>query len=284
MRSEKIFVFAGLFLLIVGLVSAGECPSDFKKYNPTICDGSTSEINIITSQFWCSSEGVWKKEGTVSYPFLTSSLSEGEISCYQNETEIEKGSSSDCCPNGMKCLGSVLGETGYTMYCVDSSDDDYVNSCEDIKTESKCNNAYESVAEDEIETIYEDDSYCETVSYDTIKNCYTARTCKCAWYDDDEECGTYVKQYGTCGEIGADCIEIVESVDESGCEQPGGYAKYTIKRVPSDISVPAGQCVSETKQISCSKLTRLGFFSWFNVIAVIMILGVIYFKKIRYEK
>jgi hypothetical protein len=167
------------------------------------------------------------------------------------------------------------------MYCVDSEDPDYVNTCEDIKTESKCNRAKETIAEDEIELIAEDDAFCETVTYGTNSEgevCYDAYHCRCAWDEEDEECGTYVEKWGTCQETyPSGCIEVA-SVDDSKCNEPGGFAVYTIKRTPYDGTTT---CENTTKTISCSKLTRLGFFGLFNFISVIIILGVVYFKKIR---
>jgi len=302
MRSEKVLVFAGLFLLILNLVNAS-CPPEFKDYGITLCDGSSSEINLLTIQYWCSNEGVWLKNGNKENPLTSSSLPFGEgISCYQSDTA--PGSSSDCCPEGMTCSGYTLNGEEPTYYCLEPAHDDYVNKCEDItegkfgdEAEAKCNRGYETIAEDEIELLHNDDRYCNEPIY-SLKDglpCYTARTCKCAWSESKNKCGTYVKQYGTCEDNPDGCIEIVESVDESGCEQPNGFAKYTITRTPflsSEISQDCNVnndasgciCPDEVIEVSCSKLTRLSFFSWFNLISVMIILGVFYLIKIKHEK
>lgn len=193
-----------------------------------------------------------------------------------------------CCPrdrNICSRTGELTSEGKEKGIC----DYSIANSCIDLKTESQCNTFSPSLAEYFYNKIKFNDGgeHCYTRSdlwweESLNKNCWNETTCRCMW--NGSSCIGALNYTKNCGELVPTAVygvcenPIISIIDE--CETTG-YITYTIgadwKPLSGNPDVPP-DCVDDTQtRVPCGTVAKLGFFSIFNFISVMISLIMIYY-------
>lgn len=281
MKKELVLSLLGLFLLI-GIVSAAGC-LEIEGRSATICDGSSTNVNLNPDHLlFCEyGEGFssWVNI-TRTYPVVPSytllPLQDALI------VDGEGGSINPCCPV------SSAYDSGE---CTDS----VINFCWNYTTSDACTqNVVVGTAEKSFKDSLGDkyDGFCANpkVSDDWDEDgitCFNETDyCKCIWIPtapEGKQCqhSSFTKKVCDDGSITdiSNCQYEIDKWDESGCES-GGYIKGSWKATWIGTGTAPATCQNiDNDEIPCDVVTKLGFFSWFNVIFVIFGIAGMYFLK-----
>jgi len=194
-----------------------------------------------------------------------------------------------CCP--------MIGSTFTTCQLVSSSefsvellpivtgiDDRYtclisdIRSCSNYTTESECeDSSTTAIAEYDIESndIY-GAGWCNKPIDTPFKmgtaTCSNFTSCGCVW--NGTRCLANATKYRECNNGSRQTYQSCQysiTIDDSQCSEPNGMITKIWDAVSGGPS-----CVDGSEQGSCVDITRLGFFTWVNTIAVIVILVAVY--------
>ena len=177
----------------------------------------------------------------------------------------------------VELLPLVIGvEDRYTCLISD------IRSCSDYTTEDECeDSSTTAIAEYSIESnnIYENgwcnkpiDTPWEIPISGVI--CSNFTSCSCIW-DETNGCLADASKYWECDDGSTNeylSCQYFINLDDSQCNEPSGRILKTWQAISG-----GSDCVDGTEEEPCADITRLSFFTWASVIAVIVILIVIYY-------
>lgn len=247
-------------------------------YAETYTDESSSEFDLNLNYPICSADGLNWINYALNPPVLTPTTGDNG-NCYSPEGFA----GTKCCPESAECI-----EKDGSGKCYSSS----VDFCHQYTTQEECDDYTNHVAENTIETIEDDDKFCDgkiLAEYADGQSCWdVVKDCICKWSDDiTKNCTAKFLDQSYCENAwieppNEECVYSISNWDDR-CEIDGFiYASwaYTGGELCS---------IAETIQIPCSKITRLDFFNWINLIAAVLIIGVIYYlysrkKEIKKKK
>jgi len=194
------------------------------------------------------------------------------------------GASDTCCPTGYICSdpGTGIGVCGLVQ--------DDKNRCHelinpsDLTDSTECDSAehwIEIISNEEIPGRYCGEDPSGSYAKAPSDTCQKARDCKCEW--DAGSCTTAYIETEYCFDGGntgqGTCRYENIDYDESKCDEQGFiYAEWNAFWDDGGSGAPApADCVNTGKRvIPCPQNIRLGFFSFFNVISVVIILIIFY--------
>ncbi|MBI2046581.1 hypothetical protein HYT26_00250 [Candidatus Pacearchaeota archaeon] len=227
-------------------------------------DSSEVNFEVRLSETACNNNGdIWL------YPDGTSSNSLNNCKLGVDST------TKTCCPLGYNCEQSAGN-----WNCVANA----TFTCFDYKTQGACNNYAETTAKNSIyrATGKECGSFEYASGADCIKQIVS---CKCEWSSSNNRCDSKYSinkncSDGTGGILGACAFNDGGS---TGCDEDIMLLKWSASWSGSEADKPA-ECADGNKQISCRPTIKLPFFTLLNgitVIAVIMLIYMIYAKKVK---
>jgi len=285
MRMKNLLLVVVMLIFLVSFVGAETlceltgCPSEWCSTfgDNIICDGSSSNINIIDPLYFCEADGRHWTNTSGSFP-VSQIEGDGLLSCYQ--AEIAEGSRDTCCPPGTTCnVGTGLVEIGAVGTCWAVAGLDY---CWDYDNSADCNNDTGNVGRKSVED-FKGDGFCSQIFEwnNGTEDCFNAIICGCYWNQITGNCSAiWINDSINCISPDGGCIETFVSKDESGCDLPNGKAIFTFKSEHWG-GYSADMCEDGTYEVPCSKLSRLPFFGFFNIISVVMILIVFYCFRLK---
>ncbi len=221
----------------------------------------TTEFDIYLTDYSCIDEGVsWRlQNGTI-----ISSLD----NC--NLPEID----SSCCPLGYICDDS-------TNTCVENNS--FI--CFNYHNRENCESYSDTVAKYSVEL--KTDKKCGSSTWNIETGCSEIITdCACSW--NVSECIANYSLLEYCDEDGASsAIKLGECLfyDEESTECENGIMTITWSAIwTGDESDRPLECQGGSQTVSCSPEVRVNFFTFINIIISIILLGLIYLKKIKTGK
>lgn len=240
----------------------------------------------ITTRFRC-----YEKDGNSYWQLCTkqgtnSENCQGELDDSSDNCYISDNSPQSCCPTDEECV-------------YNSGLDEYVCSydviyCSDYGTESACEDYDDDVAEKTVEDAEDNENLCGYVGDEYSGDeqneiCHDEITCSCSW--EEGQCKGVSTSEDICtieGEqssrtVKGKCVYSMEKAPTDNCATTGEKTINWIARwydadgilvdpTPDDVICNGGE-----KTYPCIDTTKLGFFSWWGVIAVILLIAGIYY-------
>lgn len=271
MRTITIFTLAFVFSL--SLISA-----------QIIWDDTTTTVNTLGGNPCGEPHDSWNIHPPAKY-FTIPKGDEKVFECRSPFSGIDS-----CCPSGFSCrqVGPSLGILPLPGYAIDANSFTCLVSsekyCSDFKTKSACENeSTVSHAKESIESIPgKSKGFCSSVAgwkNSAGEDCINRTSCSCIWNSANSSC--VARHYATqnCSGIAvpiptpADCSWKI--VDDNGCNLGKEMMHVIWQYVEGDGISNCGEYFED--DISCGAAVKLNFFTLINIIAAILIIGVIYY-------
>lgn len=282
MGAEKLlFLIVGLSLIVgpflIGITSAEVC-LEHGNLKAELCDGVLSTIDITSDKLYCESSGRHWINTSGTYSSLIYNLP-NELGCYQ-EIIADGSKRHYCCPSGSECETGNHPSGKIGLRCIVSK----VHNCRNYTNEDSCNGDIANVGIQSVELSGErGEGFCsEPLEWinSAGDSCYKIKDCRCEWNTSTNICSQRWNDINaggspTCTPSSNGCIETLISIDDTGCQFPGGVAIYTYTSTPIGTN-PNPPCLDGKVEIPCSKLTRLPFFDYLNLIEAIGIIFISY--------
>ncbi len=274
MRNKKIFELGSLILVlfIIPFISANECPVGY------ICGGSSIEVSLAEGYFCPDPYTDWIDTSASPFGYFPTIGSGQLFDCRDPYT------GPSCCPVYSTCqdigvdtdsLPDYAGIEGYTclastkIHCsqFDESECEAESTISIAKQSIELNPDYGKGYCNKVINVWEPDSMI----------CWNQTACQCIW--NGTSCLAEARIETECDdEAGPTTLESCDYeiiYDDSLCNLPGGQINATWKLVAGDPLVECDEAGSFW--IPCTEIMRLGFFTWINIIAVVVILIAIYY-------
>jgi len=293
MKNKKILIISILILFVIPFINAADCEPGW------ICDGAGIEVYLSEGLFCPSPYIGWEDTSLVKF-YPTTSREETDFEIYDCRDPEGGGS---CCPGDcLSVIGTELEDMVNPLPNFPENVDSYAcqattkSHCSQYEDETSCED--ESTIGKAKDSIENDPNYgvgwCSQTrefSKDSGEWCWEQHSCECMWNSDIDgatgaaigcvaEASTFDEcESGIVEPLTEEC-EYVINYDESLCDEPGGHIIATSTLVAGPIDCEP----TNTYNLSCENITRLGFFTWINAIVVVIILVVIYYLLILKKK
>ncbi len=283
MRMKNLLLVFGVLIFSVSFVSAGSCqdtgcPPEWCATfgEDIICDGSSSSIDISDDKLFCPLPpgDAWVNY-TVTPPIYYNTIGENPRGCFeQNPAE---GSTQFCCPEFSECDINISSPT--QNRCIPG-----VDYCSEYNDADRCNNDTSNAGRNSVELLHGEGFCSQIVEWHNGSDiCFNEITCGCEWNYDTEYCSQkWSNNSLNCFSPEGGCVETFVSKDESGCDLPNGKAIFTFESEPWG-AYSEDMCQDGAYEVLCSRITRLPFFGFFNIISVAVILIVFYCFRLKNE-
>ncbi len=246
-------------------------------YNGIISDKNSKKL-FVAGNIGCESGGYhWINSSDPLNPILFDTTGNGN--CYNPFGENVKM----CCPKGQACIAKNPAEldalTGWQKHFCNYTGEMY---CWNIKTKQGCENAIRAAIDNSFNFLK---SKCgKGASYLGIGGevCYNETKCSCYWNDVSQNCFASSRKT-TCINpsgpgTGPGTCDYIPIKWDNQCNETG-LIFVQVQGIGSD---PECQALID-KTITCDEVVKLGFFGFWNIIEVIVILIFVYVFYIRYE-
>ncbi len=276
MKQKIIFGLVIFTVLFAMPFLSADCPIGF------VCGGTEIEITIQSGLF-CTEDGEEWVDYSVSPPQHNPTIG----NCYEPDAVGDKF----CCPAGSECVPTgQSGPLGELYNCVYTDK----NFCWKLEDEESCNNYTKWVAISSIE-VHKGEGYCGVDDdwWEVVDGiCWYETFCGCEWEGVNQNCTAIDNRTIVCNDTFVPveegvCTYTMETWQDN-CELDGFiYASWSA--IGTGIYETWGARESECQDtevitIPCEKIVKLDFFTWLNVIVVVLILALIYYSYVKMKK
>lgn len=247
-------------------------------YNATVKltykNGTSEKIRSYSVGF--TAQGGWGCEKTATTAFWTKS-SEPSVNASNNCSLYANEFGSACCPTDTNICTSDDVCSGHANYC------------EELTTSSSCKNAGSEVYENSLQLAGISLNMCNKVTA-TSDSCFNRNVCGCFW--NASKCTAGYKVQKKCesspsSELGLCSWEnTITNLCESSEKIIKVFSKATLINLSNSPLNPQdySDCVDMPRTYPCTSNAKLSFFSWFNLIIALMVIGFTYFYFIKNKK
>jgi len=283
MNNKLILLNIAMILVLIGIISAqsGETDVDFSLatlQHSCYVEGDTS--------YWLWWEPDPAPDGTVFTNFIP------PASCYYEGGYPSWG----CCPDDIQCNPPSAVDFPDQCYnsapdvCADYNEENYgsIELAEDYCNAFNINVAIRSVEKFTDTLGICSGDYSVPIIIPDQQNCnqYTSN-CRCEWDESANECKSASTSYIFCdneyiseGNCSQDTVQKIDECIEKGLIT---YIWTAIWTDPLGGATRPSFCTNGTKSFACN-MVKLDFFSFMNVLLVVLIVGVIYYFIYKHHK